>query len=76
MAFTRNPLLSLCIFKNCLIKATLVNKLHLLDIYLHLPGSAEFSVLEKNKNILYVFRTPGIFNVWLGFFSTSGVNVV
>lgn len=68
IAFARNPLLSLCIFKNCLIKATLANKLHLLDIYLHLPGSAEFSVLEKIKTYFMFFgHWEFLMFVW-GFF--------
>lgn len=56
MAFTHSPPLSLCIFKDCLIKATLVNKLHLLDIYLHLLGSVEFSVPEKIKTYFIFFK--------------------
>lgn len=65
------PALSLCIFKDCLIKATLVNKLLLLEIYLHLLGSVEFSELEKIKTYFIFFR-----HLFFLIFSTSGVSIV
>lgn len=60
----QNPPLLLCIFKDCLFKANLLNKLHLLEMNLLLLGSVEFNALGKKE--LY-------FNV---FFSISAVNVI
>lgn len=64
MAFAHSSPLSLCIFKDCLIKETLVNKLDVLEFYLHLLGSVEFNVLEKTHPTLY-FQTPVYFKVFL-----------
>lgn len=70
MACTYSPSLTLCIFKECLIKATLVSKLHLLEIYLLLLGSVEFSVLEKKKPpTLYFSDTDFFFNVFFSHLS-------
>ena len=49
MAFIHSSPLSLGIFKDCLIKATFVNMLHLLEMYLHLHGSVEFSVQVNHE---------------------------
>lgn len=83
MAFTHNLPLLLCIFKDCLIKANRLNKLHLLEINLLLLGSVEFNVLGKKKTLLFFFFLSFFlsflffqtlyFNV---FFSISAVNVV